>query len=93
MKQRFLNQLTKIQKMHKTKQEEAVPAQIKDYVINGIKPKKDKTLEIAQQLKDFHNNMIENRLFPSMPSDAWQAENGTRAEDLDFEPTNDKEID
>jgi hypothetical protein len=93
MTQRQLNKLVKIKKILKAKQEEAVPAEIKDYVINGVKPKKETTLEIAKQHKDFLSNIVENRLFPSMPSDKWQAENGTRAEDLDCEHTNDKEID
>jgi hypothetical protein len=83
MTQRQLNKLVKIKKILKAKQEEAIPEQIKDYVINGVKPKKESTLEIAQQLKDFHNNMIENRLFPSMPTDAWMAEHGTKSQDLD----------
>jgi len=93
MTQRQLNKLVKIKKVLKAKQEEAVPGQIKDFIINGVKPKKETTLEIAKQLKDFHKNMVENRLFPSMPTDAWQAEHGTKSQDLDFEPTNDKEND
>lgn len=92
MTQRQLNKLVKIKKILKEREDAREPQIIKDYILNGTIPKKDKTLEIAQQLKDFHSNMIENNLFPSMPSDKWQAEHGTKAEDLDINP-NDKEND
>lgn len=91
MTQRQLNKLIKIKKILKAKQDEKEPQIIKDYVIDNIIPKNEKILEKGIQQKKFLDNMVENRLFPSMPSDKWQAEHGTLAPPYD-EPNNDEEI-
>lgn len=80
MTQRQLNKLIKIKKILKVKEDEAVTGEIKEYIVNDTMPRHKKNLEISQQLKDFHDNMIKNRLFPSMPDDNWIARHGSIAQ-------------
>lgn len=85
MTQRQLNKLVKIKRILKEREDAKEPQIIKDYVLNGIVPKNEKTLKIAQQLKDFHKNMIDNNLYPSMPCDDWIARHGTDAQPENYD--------
>lgn len=85
MTQRQINKLVKIEKILIAEEVEAMPEEFKDHIMNDIPPKKEKTLKLSIQFKNWHKNMIENNLYPSMPCNDWVIRHGSDAQPLDYD--------
>jgi hypothetical protein len=83
-KQRIENQLRKLVRLQKERLSSVVPKMVKDHLIDGKPLKNDRAITMADKIKNFHKELYENKLLPSMPSEEWMREHGTVAQRLDY---------
>ena len=58
--------------------------QAKNYLLYGTMPNNKYARQLAYQIRKGQNDMVENKILPQMPSEAWSRNHGDRSEPLDW---------